>query len=85
MLKQLTMKALKQWSRTRIPPKSRQLDPDLLRVLDFIQPTISPKDNRHLCGPVMDEEITNAIKSLAHNKAPGPDGLTAEFYQTMWP
>ena len=31
------------------------------------------------------EEVFSAITSLKHNKTPGPDGLTVEFYVHMWP
>ena len=30
------------------------------------------------------QEFDQAVKNLASGKSPGPDGLTAEFYQTFW-
>ena len=30
------------------------------------------------------EELTTAVMSMAKNKTPGYDGLTADFYQTFW-
>jgi hypothetical protein len=30
------------------------------------------------------EEIRDVVFDLKHNKAAGPDGLPAEFYQTFW-
>lgn len=31
--------------------------------------------------PIEESDIKEAIQSLPNNKAPGPDGLTAEFYK----
>ncbi|KAJ8257372.1 hypothetical protein GJAV_G00184900 [Gymnothorax javanicus] len=30
------------------------------------------------------EELTQAARSMNHHKAPGPDGIPAEFYQAFW-
>ena len=30
------------------------------------------------------DELDNAVKSLKHNKSPGFDGISAEFYVKYW-
>lgn len=36
-----------------------------------------------LYWPITREEVKEAINTLQNNKAPGPDGLTPEFYKTL--
>jgi hypothetical protein len=31
-----------------------------------------------------EEEVRKAVFQMEHNKAPGPDGFPAEFYQACW-
>ena len=36
-------------------------------------------------GLITVEECTVALKKMKHNKSPGLDGITTEFYQAFWP
>jgi hypothetical protein len=47
-------------------------------------PQVSPEENAFLTAPYTEEEIKKAVFQMEHNKAPGPDGFPAEFYQTFW-
>ena len=35
-------------------------------------------------APFTEKEVFDAIMQMKHNKAPGPDGFPAEFYQKCW-
>ena len=37
-----------------------------------------------LTNPYSEEEVRKAVFQMEHNKAPGPDGFPAEFYQNFW-
>jgi len=37
-----------------------------------------------LTADFIEKEVRNAIFQMKHNKAPGPDGFPAEFYQVFW-
>jgi hypothetical protein len=56
------------------------LDPD--RTEDITQ--VTPVENNFLMAPFTEEEIKKAVFEMEHNKAPGPDGFSVEFYQTFW-
>ena len=45
---------------------------------------ISSSDKTDLDKPLTLEELYKAVLSLQKNKSPGPDGITAEFYQSFW-
>ena len=47
-------------------------------------PQVSQPENEFLTAPFTEKEIREAIFSMEHNKAPGPDGFPAEFYQHFW-
>ena len=47
-------------------------------------PQVSQSENDFLTAPFTEKEIRDAIFDMEHNKAPGPDGFPAEFYQQFW-
>ena len=47
-------------------------------------PQVSAEENIMLTSPFTEEEVKQAVFQMEHNKAPGPDGFPAEFYQVFW-
>lgn len=47
-------------------------------------PQLTPEENNLLTTAFTEEEVSEAISQIEHNKAPGPDGFLAEFYQHCW-
>jgi hypothetical protein len=47
-------------------------------------PQVSIEENNLLTAEYSEEEVRKAIFQMEHNKAPGPDGFPAEFYQIFW-
>ena len=46
---------------------------------------LSDQQKEHLQNDLSDFEIETAISQMAKGKAPGPDGLSVEFYTRCWP
>ena len=44
-------------------------------------PKLNQEEIENLNRPITSTEIKIVIRSLPANKSPGPDGITAEFYQ----
>ena len=57
---------------------------DLSVVREVISPRISPEMNDALIAVPSDVEIKQAVFSINVDKAPGPDGFSADFYQSFW-
>lgn len=47
-------------------------------------PQVSELENDILTAMFTEAEIKEAVFQMEHNKAPGPDGFLAEFYQVFW-
>jgi hypothetical protein len=52
------------------------------QIMDI--PQILQEENEFLIGPFTESELRNAVFQMEHNKAPGPNGFPAEFYQVFW-
>jgi hypothetical protein len=47
-------------------------------------PQITNMESEMLVADFSEKEVREAIFQMKHNKAPGPDGFPAEFYQVFW-
>jgi hypothetical protein len=47
-------------------------------------PRVTPEENITLTATFTEKEVLDAIMEMEENKAPGPDGFPAEFYQCFW-
>jgi hypothetical protein len=47
-------------------------------------PQVSDEENEIFIAKFTENEVREAIFQMEHNKAPGPDGFPAEFYQVFW-
>jgi hypothetical protein len=57
---------------------------EMNKFLDtYDHPKLSQEDINHLNRSMTKNEIEAAIKSLPKKKSLGPDGFSAEFYQTI--
>jgi len=67
---------------------SSDLDPNQEDITLFLNNTILPKLNMEQINtlelPITEKELHSALKSMQNNKAPGPDGFPAKFYEHFW-
>jgi len=47
-------------------------------------PQVSQEENDVIVSEFTEAEVREAVFQMEHNKAPGPDGFPAEFYQVFW-
>jgi hypothetical protein len=47
-------------------------------------PQVTDTESEMLVAEFSEKEIREAIFQMKYNKAPGPDGFPAEFYQVFW-
>lgn len=66
------------------PVQNEQRHEHVDELLSYVPKKFSPTAQRMLEAPLTSEELTKAVQALAKGKSPGPDGLTAEFFQSYW-
>ena len=61
--------------------------PDDQYLRDFLEGlgSLSDADSDNLHKDIVKEEMDEVIKNCDNNKSPGLDGLSYEFYKTVWP
>jgi len=47
-------------------------------------PQVTDAENDTLISTFTEIEVKEAVFQMEHNKAPGPDGFPAEFFQVFW-
>jgi len=47
-------------------------------------PILKDDERLFLDSSITFEEVTDAVKQLSTGRVPGLDGLTAEFYKSLW-
>jgi hypothetical protein len=59
---------------------------DITLEEDRIQdvPQVTQEENGVLTSEFTKSEVTSVVFQMEHNKAPGPDGFPATFYQVFW-
>lgn len=63
---------------------SGQMTDSSLVVEEGISPLVTTEMNQALIAPPSTIEIKEALFSIHPDKAPGPDGFSASFYQSFW-
>jgi hypothetical protein len=67
---------------SRLFTRQEVLDPG--PILDCVPVRVTPLMNDSLMKPFTAKEVRDAVFMMGASKAPGPDGLTAGFYQHHW-
>jgi hypothetical protein len=67
------------------PVDTEQKQSTIAELLQYTVNTITSSQLLSIERTPDEEELTKIVKSFAHNKAPGSDGLTIEVVKECWP
>jgi hypothetical protein len=54
------------------------------KILESVDQRVTSEENKRLAAPITREELHAAVIRGKKLKAPGPDGVSAEFFRTAW-
>ncbi|KAI9116910.1 hypothetical protein K1719_011909 [Acacia pycnantha] len=54
------------------------------QAVSYVDLVVTEAENISLMRPVTNQEIEESVFLIGANKAPGPDGYSAVFYQAAW-
>ena len=57
---------------------------EMEKVLRVIQTLVTENQNKRLMNPVTENEVREALVGLGGDKALGPNGFPATFFQKLW-
>lgn len=57
---------------------------DMATVLGCVPTKVTAQMNQSLCAPFTAAEVQQALFDMHQDKSPGPDGMSAFFYQKFW-
>lgn len=69
---------------TQLFQTTRCTSEDYTQVFEGFQARVTDSMNQELIKPITEEEIRQAVFDIGPDRASGPDGITAAFYQQFW-
>ena len=64
-------------------PQSNR-EEEIEKISQYIPRKVNREQNLALLRVITEKEVEEVVKTMAKNKAQGPDGFTTEFFQATW-